>query len=158
MTQQVITQSLYDNDFLLWTEDTANKLRVRDFDHLDIDNLIEEVESLGRSERRELESRLYVLLEHILKRCYVPMPNDFNGWERTIREQRRQIKSVLKNSPSLTPYLSEVFDDAFTNALEEVRSESGYKLVLFPNDWQFSRDAESLLNVTFWGSGNNGSN
>lgn len=55
---QIITPivNLYDHDYLLWTEEVVNKLRTKDFDRLDIDNLIEEVESLGRSEKRELRS------------------------------------------------------------------------------------------------------
>ena len=59
--------SLYEQDILLWVEDTVAKLKVRDFDHLDLENLIEEVESVGRSERREFLSRLTRLLEHLLK-------------------------------------------------------------------------------------------
>jgi len=62
------TETLYDQDFVAWCEDTAAKLKVRDFDNLDFENLIEEIESLGRSDRRELRNRLMVLFAHILKR------------------------------------------------------------------------------------------
>ena len=93
--------SLYDQDILLWVEDTVSKLKSRDFTHLDLDNLIEEVESLGISQRKELLSRLTTLLEHLLKRLYINLPDDYNGWERTIREQRRQIRILLKDAPSL---------------------------------------------------------
>ena len=66
-----MTTSLYEQDILLWVEDTVNKLKNRDFKNLDIDNLIEEVESLGISQKKELISRLMVLLEHLLKRLYL---------------------------------------------------------------------------------------
>ena len=88
--------NLYDHDYLLWTEEVVNKLRTKDFDRLDIDNLIEEVESLGRSEKRELRSRIKTLLEHLLKRIYVNMPQEFNGWERTIRNQRSEIQFEIR--------------------------------------------------------------
>ncbi|NEQ89124.1 MAG: DUF29 domain-containing protein, partial [Moorea sp. SIO2I5] len=65
------TSDLYDQDFVLWTETTCQQLKTRNFDELDIDNLIEEIASLGRSDRRELQSRLKVLMEHLLKRQYV---------------------------------------------------------------------------------------
>ena len=76
---------------------------------IDVDDLIEEIEDLRRSYRDELESRLDVLLSHIFKRLYVPLANDYNGWERTIREQRKQIRRRLEQSPSLKNYLM-VFD------------------------------------------------
>lgn len=99
------TDTLYKRDFVAWCEDTAAKLRRRDIDNLDFENLIEEIESLGRSDRRELKNRLTVLLAHILKRIYVNSPENFNGWELTIIEQRRQIRDLLEESPSLKPDL-----------------------------------------------------
>ena len=96
-----MTSSLYKRDFLLWTTDTVSKLKTHDFDQLDLENLIEEIESLGRSEKKELKSRLLILLEHLLKRLFVNSPNDYRGWEITIDEQRRQIELELEDSPSL---------------------------------------------------------
>ncbi len=142
--------TLYDRDYLLWTEETIAKLKTRDFEHLDIENLIEEIESLGTSERSEILNRLATLLEHLLKRMYVGMPQEFNGWECTIREQRRRIKRLLKTSPSLKNYFAEIFDYAYEDALDEVRAEKGYKSVKFPDTWQFSHDIDSMLNVDFW--------
>ncbi len=151
MTQTIApTTSLYDRDYLQWVEDIAHKLRTRDFDHLDIENLIEEIEDLGKSEKKELLNRLTTLLEHLLKRLYVNMPQEFSGWERTIREQRRQIKRSIKFSPSLALLFYQFFDDAFDDALEEVRKEKGYKSVQFPDTWNFSRDIDAILNIDFW--------
>ncbi|UUO16170.1 DUF29 domain-containing protein [Dolichospermum heterosporum] len=75
MTRTPIAVSLYEQDYLLWIEDIVHKLRNRDIEGLDIDNLIEEIEDLGRSDKRELENRLAELLEHILKRNYVHIPD-----------------------------------------------------------------------------------
>ena len=106
---------------------------------------------MGTSERSEVLNRLATLLEHLLKRMYiVSMPQEFNGWERTIREQRRQIKRTLKTSPSLKNYFTEIFDYAYQDALDEVLSEKGYQSVKFPDTWQFNRDIDSMLNVDFW--------
>jgi Domain of unknown function DUF29 len=142
--------ALYDRDYLQWVEDIVNKLRARDFDHLDIENLIEEIEDLGKSEKKEILNRLTTLLEHLLKRIYVDMPQEFNGWERTIREQRRQIKRAIGFSPSLAPLFDRFFDEAFDDAIDEVRKEKGYKSVQLPDTWQFSRDLDAMLNIDFW--------
>ncbi len=151
MTQAIAPKmALYDRDYLQWVEDIVNKLRARDFDHLDIENLIEEIEDLGKSEKKEILNRLTTLLEHLLKRLYVDMPQEFNGWERTIREQRRQIKRAIKFSPSLAPLFDRFFDEAFDEAIDEVRKEKGYKSVQFPDTWQFSRDLDTMLNIDFW--------
>ncbi|WP_271252591.1 DUF29 domain-containing protein [Pseudanabaena sp. Chao 1811] len=63
---------------MLWTEETAAKLKARDFDHVDLENLIEEIESLGRSEKKEVRNRLKTLLEHLIKRIYVDMPRHWS--------------------------------------------------------------------------------
>ncbi|MBD2152707.1 DUF29 domain-containing protein [Pseudanabaena sp. FACHB-1277] len=81
MTQTIIHKShetLYETDFLLWTEETVAKLKARDFDHVDLENLIEEIESLRKSDKKEIKSRLTTLLTHLLKRIYVNMPQEFN--------------------------------------------------------------------------------
>jgi hypothetical protein len=91
-----MTTSLYEQDILLWVEDTVNKLKNHDFTNLDIDNLIEEVESLGISQKKELISRLMVLLEHLFKRLYVDLLYDYNAWERTIRNQCSEIDLLIR--------------------------------------------------------------
>jgi hypothetical protein len=148
MTQAITRKSLYESDYLLWIQETIAKLRAKDFERVDFDSLIEEIEDLGRSYRDELESRLDVLLSHILKRLYVALANDYNGWERTIREQRKQIRRRLEKSPSLKNYLSEIFDNIWEDALKEVRED--YPQYDFPDVWQFNRDIDTLLNDNFW--------
>ncbi|MGB3201401.1 MAG: DUF29 domain-containing protein [Nodosilinea sp.] len=140
--------SLYERDILLWSEDTVAKLKVRDFDHLDIEHLIEEVEALGISQRKELTSRLIVLLEHLLKRLYVNLPNDYNGWERTIRTQRGELEILLDAAPSLSNRWDLSFDKAWQIALKNVRKE--YPQTTFPSDWMYDRSIEPILNRDFW--------
>jgi len=142
--------TLYDRDYLLWTEETIAKLKARDFEHVDIENLIEEIESLGKSEKQELENRLETLLAHLLKRIYINMPDCFNGWENTIREQRRRITLRLRKTPSLKNYWDEAIDDAWFLALGLIKDEYSTKGYQFPDTWQFSRDIDSMLNVDFW--------
>jgi hypothetical protein len=140
--------SLYEQDFALWIEDVAAKLKARDFDNLDVDNVLEEIESLGKSQNREVKSRLQTLLAHILKRLYVDSSLDYNGWERTIREQRKELRLLFEQSPSLKGYYTEVFDSVWQTALSEVREE--YKKTEFPEIWQFSNALDSVLNNIFW--------
>ena len=148
MTQTISRKSVYESDYLLWTQETIAKLKAKDFDRIDFDNLIEEIEDLGRSYRDELENRLDVLLSHILKRLYVPLVNDYNGWEKTIREHRKQIRRRSEKSPSLKNYLPEIFDKIWQDALKEVRED--YPQYSFPDLWQFDRDIDTLINGNFW--------
>jgi hypothetical protein len=150
MTQVIARKSLYESDFLLWTEETVAKLRAKDFDHVDLENLIEEIECLGRSEKKEIKSRLTTLLEHLIKRIYIDMHQELNGWERTIRNQRTEIEFALDDSPSLKALWSNTFDIAFRAALRDVRDEYEGKGYQIPENWQFSRDIDAMLNVKLW--------
>ncbi len=148
MTQSISHQSLYESDFLLWTQDTIAKLKKRDFDHVDLENLLEEIEALGNSYRDELANRLETLIEHCLKRLYVDLPQEFNGWERTIREQRRRIKRRLQKTPSLKTLWDQFILEAFEFALETVRDD--YPQYQFPDRWQYDLDIDTILNINFW--------
>ena len=150
MTQVIARKSLYESDFLLWTEETVAKLKSKDFDHVDFENLIEEIESLGRSEKKEVRNRLKTLLEHLIKRIYINMPQEFNGWERTIREQRAEIKIELNDMPSLKRFWDELLDVAWSLALLKVNDEYAKKGYQIPDEWQFSREIDSMLSVKFW--------
>lgn len=148
MSQLQTTKSLYEQDIVLWSEDTVAKLRARDFEHLDIEHLIEEVEALGISQKKELISRLIVLLEHLLKRLYVNLSNDYNGWERTIRTQRGELEVLLDAVPSLMTRWEASLDKAWQIALKNVRKE--YPETDFPNQWVYSRSAQEMLDNDFW--------
>ena len=140
--------SLYEQDILLWSEDTVAKLKVRDFDHLDLEHLIEEVEALGISQKKELISRLIVLLEHLLKRLYVNLYDDYSGWERMIRTQRGELEILLDAVPSLSTRWEISFDKAWQIALKNVRKE--YPHVSFPDVWSYDRSPEEMLDRDFW--------
>jgi hypothetical protein len=120
---QIIKPKLYDRDFVAWCEDTVARLKAHDIDRLDFESLIEEIEGLANRDRKELESRLDVLLAHLLKRSYVQSPYDYNRWENTIEEQRRELQILLKHSPSLRNYFAEVFDGSWQYALKQVRKD-----------------------------------
>lgn len=139
---------LYNRDFVAWCEDTLDKLKARNIAELDFESLIEEVEGLANRERKELESRLDVLLAHLLKRLYVHDAYNYRGWENTIREQRRQLQILLKHSPSLRNYFSQIFDDVWEYASKDVKAN--YPETQFPDEWQFSRDLDALLSEEFW--------
>lgn len=149
MTQTPVQSQLYERDFYLWVTDTVAKLEAREFDKLDLENLIEEIDALGRRDRRELKSRLRVLLSHLLKRCYVPSPEDFRGWELTIREQRTELQDLLEQSPSLKQYLLDEFDPVWESALSQVRED--YLSIQFPDSCPFPSEIDPLLSQRFWG-------
>ncbi|MGK7925569.1 MAG: DUF29 domain-containing protein [Spirulina sp.] len=140
--------NLYEEDFLAWCEKTATQLKNQDFANLDFANLIEEIEALGRSERRELRNRLGVFLSHLLKRSYIESPENFRGWDLTIVEQRQQIANLLRDSPRLKPYFEESLLAVYRDALELVVVE--YPQIEFPSNYPFDRERENLLSQTYW--------
>lgn len=141
-SSQTKLDTLYEQDFYLWIQTTAQQLKDNKLNELDISNLIEEIESMGRSEKRELKSRLIVLLMHLLKWHYQREKRS-ESWRSTITEQRICIEALLEDSPSLKPMLSEVFDDCYQKARLKASDETGIKLNFFPNESPFSLE-ESL--------------
>ncbi len=93
----------YDEDFYAWTQKQARLLRAGEFSQLDIENVAEELESMGRSDRNEIESRLEVLLMHLLK-WQLQIKLRSPSWSGAMREQRRRIVKLLGESPSLRPF------------------------------------------------------
>jgi hypothetical protein len=140
--------TLYDNDFLQWTETTIAQLQNRDFKQLDIANLIEEIDSLGKAQKNAFKGQIRALIEHILKRCYVEMPWEYHGWEPTIRNIRPEIEDLIETSPSLQNDFSDVLDKVYQQCLKKLRPE--YKNTNFPDTWQFSRSLDDLLNLDVW--------
>ena len=139
--------TLYERDLDLWLETAIAQLKAGDFQNLDIENLIEELEGLSGNHKREVETRLIRLIEHIFKRCYVKLPDCYRGWEVTIINQRDELRRLLKQSPSLKRHFLQSFDDSFDTALEIVRTE--YETA-FPDTWQFSLDIDPMLSAKFW--------
>ncbi|MBD2006391.1 MULTISPECIES: DUF29 domain-containing protein [Cyanophyceae] len=124
-------QSLYDTDYLIWIKTTVEKLRVHDYSNIDWENLIEEIEDMGRSERRSLESNLIIVLTHLLKWQYQPELRS-GSWKGSIVEHRRRIRKALKESPSLKPYLEEVFAECYLDAVEQASAETELPVETFP--------------------------
>jgi len=121
----------YESDFYTWTQEQAGLLKSGHFKEIDLDNLIEEIESMGRSEKRELESRLTVLLLHLLKWKYQPVRRG-RSWELSIDEQRMQFLRVLKDNPGLKNQLEEVLMDAYEIAVIKAAKETSLDKNAFP--------------------------
>lgn len=147
MSQTSVT-TLYEEDFSLWVEDTVRKLKARDNENLDWENLIEEVESLGKSQRKAVRSFLVRLLEHLLKRCYVPISDCYRGWEIEIRNFRQRLQIELEDSPSLKTFVLEILPKSYEMSLENVRD--GYPDVYFSDICPFPSDVDALLTNKFW--------
>lgn len=140
--------TLYDEDYCLWLETTAKLLRDRRFEDLDLDNLVEEIEGLAKSDRRESRNRLTVLLEHLLKLAYWEQERQpcSRGWKNTIREQRRQIKLLVNDSPSLKPFLLEIFAECYADAKEDTGEKTGLPVDFFPEQCPFTPEETLDLN------------
>lgn len=121
----------YEQDFYGWTQEQASFLRAGRFSDLDISNLIEEVETMGRSEKRALESRLTVLLVHLLKWKYQPVRRG-RSWELTIKAQRIDFLKILKDNPGLKPHLEQCLIDAYQLASIKASQETGIDEAIFP--------------------------
>ncbi|MBG1267892.1 DUF29 domain-containing protein [Nostoc sp. WHI] len=146
MTQSPV-KTLYETDFALWIQQTINSLQSQDYSKVDWENLIEEIEGLGRRDRRELESRLTTLFEHALKRNYVNLPECYGGWEATISRTQQELSRILRDSPSLRNYFLNIYDECYQNARKNISKE--YK-IKFPDDYPFPNNVETLLNESFW--------
>ncbi len=137
---------LYETDFYAWTQKQVTLLKNQQWEQLDTPNLIEEIETLGRKERQELRNRLGVLLGHLLKWQFQPEKRS-NSWLGTIREQRVQIKLLLQDSPSLKPYLNEVFFSVYELGLALAIRETEFDENVFPEICPYTLD--ETLNSEF---------
>ncbi len=124
-------------DFALWSAEQGALLRAGKLDRLDRENLAEEIESLGRSERREIGSRLELLVLHLLKWQYQPGRRS-ESWRISISEQRIAIDEVIRTSPSLKRYPEEIFRQACERGRQRAIDETGMLESVFPHDPPFS--------------------
>ncbi|MBM3774323.1 MAG: DUF29 domain-containing protein [Acidobacteria bacterium] len=121
-----VADDLYDQDFFAWTQKTAALVRARRFDQLDVNYLAEEIEDLGRRDRREVSSRLTVLMTHLLKWQLQPEQRQRSkSWIATIDTQRRELEGIFEQSPSLKPYAAEYMEKAYLRAVKSFRLETG---------------------------------
>jgi hypothetical protein len=125
--------SLYDKDFHAWTREQALLLHSRQWSQLDLPNLIEEIESLGRQERRELINRLSILIGHLLKWHYQSQRRT-RSWVATIAIQRLDIAELLEESPSLKPDLEKSLQHAYLKAINLAVQETSLPKRTFPTE------------------------
>ncbi len=130
-----LTKNLYDTDYNLWVEETVKKLQAKDFESLDLENLIEEVSDLSRREKKKLKNLLIKLFEHLLKLTYWKVEREYNQghWEAEILNFRQQINDELKDSPSLKPYLSDIFIECYQKGKAIAAKRSQLPLDIFPS-------------------------
>jgi len=140
------TNDLYETDFYAWTQQQAQLLKEKRWADLDLDNLIEEVESVGGSNKKEIRNRLTVLISHLLKWKFQPGLRG-GSWTRTILDQRREIKEVLADSPSLKGYPQQVFATRYLGARLDASKETGIAFELFPEVCPFT--IEEVLDDDF---------
>lgn len=144
--EKMYASHLYETDFYSWTQEQVSLLKTQEWNQLDTVNLIEEIETLGRRERQELRNRLGVLLGHLLKWQFQAEKRS-NSWLGTIREQRVQIKLLLQDSPSLKPYLNEVFFTVYELGLALAIRETELDENVFPEICPYT--SEQTLNPEF---------
>lgn len=141
------THELYKNDFYAWTVEQAKFLQKGDWNNLDIPNLVEEIESLGRQEQSQLESRLEVLIGHLLKWEF-QSSNRSKSCFFTIREQRRKVIRLIQKNPSLQSYLPKALIEIYPDALDLALRETSLKEENFPQECPYS--LEEILNAAFF--------
>lgn len=148
------SDTLYGRDFYAWTQDQAAKLRARAHNDIDWENAAEEIASLGRSDKYEIEHRLEVLLVHLLKWNYQPEKRK-TGWRATITEQRSRIRRRIEESPSLRNYPSSVINDAYRIARAQAEEETSIPFEAFPENCPFT--VAEILDEDFLPGGGSGS-
>ncbi|SMF94130.1 protein of unknown function DUF29 [Methylomagnum ishizawai] len=142
-----MSATLYERDFYTWTQQQSELLRTGRWDELDTSHLIEELDSMGARERRELGNRLAVLLAHLLKWQYQPDRRG-NSWRRTIKIQRIEINEILADNPGLKSELTEIFAKAYEKARILAADETRFDEDVFPAEPCFSLAAS--LDAGFW--------
>jgi hypothetical protein len=140
----------YNKDFYTWILKNVALIRTGRFSEIDSEHIAEELESMGRSERRELISRLTVLMVHLLKWKFQPVKRS-KSWKYIIKEQRIQLVDLLEESPSLMPELDLKLHHAYEQAIFVAIRETGMNECDFPQNCPFS--LKECLDPTFFPDG-----
>ncbi len=140
-------ETRYDRDFYAWANEQAALLRNGRLAQADLANIAEEIESMGKTEKRELVSRLTVLLLHMLKWRFQPGKRG-SSWETSIRVQRNALVRHFRDNPSLAPHAPEALADAYVDAVLEAADETGLGKAIFPVvcPWQI----DQVMDAEFW--------
>jgi hypothetical protein len=141
---------LYDEDFYAWANEQAALLRAGKLSEADIELIAEEIESMGKSEKRELVNRLNILLLHLLKWQFQPSRRGFS-WRNSIRIQRREVAAHMADNPSLKALLRVAIEQAYGTAAIEAETETGLSGDAFPQKcpWTY----EQMMDPDFWPGG-----
>jgi Domain of unknown function DUF29 len=138
---------LYDQDFYAWANEQAGLLRAGRLSEADIEHIAEEIESMGRSEKRELVHRLRILLLHLLK--WQSQPNRRGAsWEGSIINTRDELEDLLHDNPSLKAQTAEALGSAYRRAVVDAVAETGLKKTRFPATCPW--DYNQITDVDFW--------
>jgi Domain of unknown function DUF29 len=142
-----MSNSLYERDFYARANEQAALLRAGRLAEADLENIAEEIESMARSEKRELASRLKVLLADLLKWRFPPNLRG-NSWRLSIEEQRREVADHLADNPSLKDKLPEALSSAYRKAILAAAIETGLNRNTFPSDcpWTYKQ----IMDAAFW--------
>jgi Domain of unknown function DUF29 len=133
----MLTPSLYESDFYAWTLEQAALLRDQQWTQVDLSNLIEEIESLGKQQRQELRNRLSVLIGHLLKWEYQSQQRS-RSWLATLRIQRLDVSELLEDNPSLKPYLEAALQKAYLKGVALAVAETNLPERTFSKDCPYS--------------------
>lgn len=142
-----MSANLHDEDFYGWTEQQAGLIRQGRAADLDLEHLLEEIESMGASERNQLQSRLKVLLCHLLKWQYQPAYRS-RSWNATIEEQRLSLLGLIEDNPSLKPILPERLLKAYPQGVLLAVKETNLDRRTFPADCPYS--LAQLFDMAFY--------
>lgn len=140
------TKTLYETDFTLWLTEQIKAMQEGRFETVDWENVIEELQSLGASEKRALGSQLRRLIMHLLK-CHYQPDNRSSSWEASIANARNEIEQLLELSPSLKNYLLQILPKAYQQARREAKYETGLPLNTFPAQCRYT--PEQLLDIEY---------
>jgi len=142
-----MSSTLYDHDFYAWTNEQAGLLRAGKLSEADLEHIAEEIESMGKSEKRELISRLTVLLLHLLKWEFQPVRRS-TSWRLSIANTRDALTDHLADNPSLQSVLEASIDTAYRRARRDAALETGLSESTFPSacPWLFSQ----MMDENFW--------
>jgi hypothetical protein len=137
LAKNLDASSLYQKDFYQWLQNTGNLIKSSQFNQIDYENLLEEIEAMGRNEKHKLESNLIVILMHLLKYKYQPEKRS-KSWLSSIFEHRRRLIRQLEDSPSLKGYYLKILQSSYQYARKQASIETGLSLRTFPETNPFT--------------------
>jgi hypothetical protein len=134
------SEAQYNKDFYRWTQETAELIRQRRFDEVDLEHVAEEIHDMGLRDHREVRSRSTVLLMHLLKWQLQPEGREHSSWMAKIGEQRTELALVMDDSPSLRRVPKEQLSAIYGKAVDGVVRETRLSAKVFPSDCPYTAD------------------